>query len=586
MKKLTFMACAAMLASTVALNSCKSDNQNGPKEPAEVVKTEFAISIPDNAVGGPRKMPATTVQEGSFAGITGIFLVPTAAHNATTQPIAGTTPRLDKNIHLSGDVVAADVAKKGKAKVYSNVAIPLTTASFLFYGKSAATGTSFEVGSLILADTAANTPASFQFQLESVLGDNQSALNTKQTVLLAYLTSIAKANDGTNAWYEYPTVHTDSIGLNQMFEQFTKMHGLSTFEIQRVLTDLGQSLRPRYATSPIVKAIIDSIAKPSWASVNGEDVLTLTSPYNDFPGEYNMPVGSVDIKWNGTNAFVEGEYSNMTPLARYVYPAQLWYFANSNIKTSNTSMKSIYDEGTKYWKEILAAYTGPEAVSSLTRSVAIKDTVQYAVARFDVQVRLNDSSALFMRDNSESVESIRKDVPIPSEGLPVTGIFIGGQKYVDYKFEPTTSDEFTIYDNAVPADMKAVINTTGAPASAPWSSTNYTLVLETAAGTPVNIAVEMENTTGVDFYGVGGNLIPKGGKFYVVAKLAASGTDNPSETDGKVFKQDFKTTAKLRLTSLQKAYNTIPDLRTPKLELGFAVDLTWQSGHAYDIDFD
>ena len=56
--------------------------------------------------------------------------------------------------------------------------------------------------------------------------------------------------------------------------------------------------------------------------------------------------------------------------------------------------------------------------------------------------------------------------------------------------------------------------------------------------------------------------------------------------EGKVFKQDFTTIAKLNLKDLKKAYNTIPDLRTPQLEIGFAVDLTWQDGHVYEIDFE
>ena len=93
----------------------------------------------------------------------------------------------------------------------------------------------------------------------------------------------------------------------------------------------------------------------------------------------------------------------------------------------------------------------------------------------------------------------------------------------------------------------------------------------------------MKNTTGVDFYGQSGKLIPKNGKFYVIAELAAA---SASETESKVFKQDYKTTAKLTLKSLKSAYNTIPDLRTPQLEIGFAVDLTWQSGHEYTIEIE
>ena len=92
----------------------------------------------------------------------------------------------------------------------------------------------------------------------------------------------------------------------------------------------------------------------------------------------------------------------------------------------------------------------------------------------------------------------------------------------------------------------------------------------------------MENT-GEDFFGYNDMLIPKGGKFYVVGQLDANAA---TETGKKVFKQDYKTTAKLTLNTLQKAYSTIPDLRTPELELGFAVDLTWESGHVYEISFE
>ena len=38
------------------------------------------------------------------------------------------------------------------------------------------------------------------------------------------------------------------------------------------------------------------------------------------------------------------------------------------------------------------------------------------------------------------------------------------------------------------------------------------------------------------------------------------------------------------LKGLAAAYNTIPDLRTPQLELGLSVDLTWQPGVQFDLD--
>ena len=54
-----------------------------------------------------------------------------------------------------------------------------------------------------------------------------------------------------------------------------------------------------------------------------------------------------------------------------------------------------------------------------------------------------------------------------------------------------------------------------------------------------------------------------------------------------VFKQDYITTAKLTSgeESLKKAYNVIPDLRSPKLEFGLSVDLTWRAGITFEQEF-
>ena len=69
----------------------------------------------------------------------------------------------------------------------------------------------------------------------------------------------------------------------------------------------------------------------------------------------------------------------------------------------------------------------------------------------------------------------------------------------------------------------------------------------------------------------------------------------------QVFKQDYKTIVNFTIkagkskndtsfpsggnaTGLGTAYNTIPDLRTPQLELGLSVDLTWQAGLNFNIN--
>ena len=91
----------------------------------------------------------------------------------------------------------------------------------------------------------------------------------------------------------------------------------------------------------------------------------------------------------------------------------------------------------------------------------------------------------------------------------------------------------------------------------------------------MNFALEFRND-GEDFYGVDGNIIPKGGTFYLVGSL--SNYKEESKVTDYVFEQDHNTIANITIKSLKNAYNTVPDLRKTQLELGLYVDLTWQAG--------
>ena len=579
MKKMTFLAGAAICTCALVLSSCQSKGDE-PVQKAEVVKTEFAIALPNQLRSNPNRMPSASAQVGEetqFQGITAIKLVPFAKEGE----ISGADTRLGDNIDLVGDVAQADIDKPSAAKVYSDVDIPITTASFLFYAKSAATGTKFEVGSLNAANLDANNPSSFTFSLEQIQPD--AGALTGSTVpggkLLQYLTNIAIAEDGDGkAWCAYTS--TDNASMKALFDTYSSIHGLSSFEVARVLTDLNKTLKPIDGSNSLAHAIRLAIANATYATVNASDEVELVSELANFPGAANLPDGAIDIRWAGdpTNRFVVGNYDNMATPDKYVYPAQLWYYGNSQIKTSNSSKKSMYDN-VNDWDVILDAHTDAIAVNSLTRAVAIEDPVQYAVARLDVQARLKTES---LQDNSLSVEGIRTDVDC-SAGFPISAVLVGGQQQVKFDFTSNGGTEYTIYDNIMSstretpsAVMTALYSTTT------YSALNHTLVLENGSS-DVMIALEMTNNTGVDFYGAGGQLIPKNGKFYVCAKLVAAAA---TETGGHVFKQDFVTTAKLTLNDLKSAYNTIPDLRTPQLELGFSVDLEWQDGHLYEIDFE
>ncbi|MBQ4395356.1 MAG: hypothetical protein II825_08690 [Paludibacteraceae bacterium] len=582
MKKLAFLTCAVFLSSII-LTSCKKD-QNEPQKQNEVVKTEFSIELPNQVKAGPNRMPGTTVQKNGrsqFQGMTSIFLVPFVKQS----DIVSGDSRLGNNIHLGDIADASALGTVSNAKVYTNVSIPLTTASFLFYAKSAAAGTKFEVGSLVAADTANNKqPADYHFDLEPIIANLATAeADAKAVALLAYVNSLANASDGTHAWKEYDVADpaTYDPAMAAMFVEYKKLHTLSSNGVQRLMHDFYNSLVPLTTTlATALKTAIAAKATITGPDASGDYAVTLEDALVGYPTNLLLPEEAVHIKWDAT-AFrfcTEAEYTadNHALPHMFTYPSALWYYANSQIKTSNSSKKDMYNN-TNAWGDILAAHTDSRAVNTNTRAVAIADTIQYAVARLDVQVKL---AAGVLEDNTPVVAK-----NITNASYPITGIFVGSQKNVGFDFTPVGATNYTIYDNV----MTPTAESTPLPmeATTSYSNMNSTLVLETAAGPAtdkdVRICVEFTNTSGEDFIGVDGCLIPAGSKFYIVANLASA---DATQTGNKVFKQDYTTTVQLNLKSLKNAYNTIPDLRTPKLELGFSVNMSWLSGHTYTMDID
>lgn len=600
MKTIKFLACAALLTSAVALSSCKSEGQNEPNKPAQVVKTEFAIAFPQQASNGAKRMPGTTVPaNGTFLGMKNIALIPFAKAGA----IESTDVRLgDANIAGITDIPASGegtITTTGNAKRYENISIPLTTASFLVYAEASNAATSgandatkHTNGYLKATGIAAGVPSGIHFDLAPIMGE--AALNSiytdeKAVALLALLNAVVKAQDSdSKAWKSYEA--GDDAGMVAMLNTFKTMHALSSFEVARVLTDLYRSVEPLKAAAEPVGTLATNIQAAIENNGDGLDVvrdgggnitsITLDASLGGYPANLNLPDGAVRIKYvageNPFTACAAGDYENQTVPTSFAYPASLWYYANSQIKTANSSMATYYANGTA-WADIITAYETagkPAVVNSETRSVAIANQIQYAVGRLDVQVKLNATTLSDKADNT---------ITANAAGFPVTAVFIGNQRQLLFDFKPTEAASptlYTIYDNAL-TDIVAD--------DGDYNTLNSTLVLETPAtagsvadpNADVQIAIELTNNsvTG-DFMGHDGALIPAGGKFYLMASLSAK---DAAQTGKKVFAQDFVTTAKLNINSLANAYNEIPDLRTPQLELGMSVDLSWQSGHVYEI---
>ena len=577
MKKLTFVACTAMLASAVALTGCQGDN-NAPTQ--QGVTTDIAISLPGQVgASGPNKMPGATVQLNGHTdftanGMNNITLVPFAK----SEKVTTSSVRQGENIVL-GSIESTQTytnSANGRAKVFTGKSVPLGTSAFLFYGESGKTGTGFEKGSLTASLT--GEPHDFTFSLTPIV-TNAATVGSDAacTGLTNFLNAVAQASDGVKEWRNYEA--TDNEGLYQLFQTYATTHVLSSFHVQRMMTDLYKTLMPSSdAMSTAIKTVIGNGTYATVNTTTGE--VTLVAGLQDFPEtKFNIPQGSVSVAYNTTSKLFGNNaahvYGALDPanLNYYVYPASLWYTSNTRIKTHNTSLLDEYT-GAASWKDILAAYSNDNSsVNSKTRSIALKDTVQYAVARLDVKVKFKEGTTLIDNDPVEANNSVSN----PAGGYPLTAVLVGGQKNVGFDFTQATyaggiGNTYTIYD-------KVMTNAITYDASA-YSDPNTTLVLETPANTDEYIALEFTNTSTKDFYGVNG-IVPVGGKFYLVGQLSSA---LATETGNKVFKQDYTTTVRVAIKDLKSAYVTIPDLKAPELEIGLSVDLHWESGHTYDLE--
>ena len=214
----------------------------------------------------------------------------------------------------------------------------------------------------------------------------------------------------------------------------------------------------------------------------------------------------------------------------------------------------------------------------------MRQNINYGVANLATTVKcgaasLPDNTGLTVTDPSEFAGT----VAVPEAGFPVTGLLIGGQPTkVGFDFQPTSDAKYvqTVYDK----NLNGIV-----AKNAESTTTNYTIVLPNDKGRGVakqemvNVAIELTNNSGVAFRGADG-IIPAGAKFYLVGKLepkadALTGVDKPA-----VFMSDYMTTMNLTIKSLKSAYNTIPDLRSTKLQLGLSVDLDWQAGLKFDVE--
>lgn len=289
--------------------------------------------------------------------------------------------------------------------------------------------------------------------------------------------------------------------------------------------------------------LVEEIGQITTAVSAFSDVLSAAG--GDFPSSYGIPEGAIGFWWNG-KAFVRLINSVNIALVdpgTYCYPPSLWYYANSPVKTSiNENVNDLY-VSSKPWNDILAQYTGGNVVTSITQAVAIEDPLQYGVGLLKLSLTTPGEEAATL---------------VPD--CPLTGIIIGDQNDVDFSFMPASGPSRYIFDNnTLTEDGYLKIGMTGL--SVPM------LVLQTAVEKPVHFALEFKNNTGYIRTCQQGDILPRC-KFYL------AGTLKP--TSGRsVFEQDHMTTVSVKIDGLRNAYNTVPDLHDPQLEIGIETEMKW-----------
>ena len=330
-----------------------------------------------------------------------------------------------------------------------------------------------------------------------------------------------------------------------------------------------------------------------------------------FPSSFGLPEGVAQLtvsdekvfSYKTTNNSLLG--SGTVSASNYMYPSELMYFDNSALRVNDAEKNvSDYPNGYNNWNtDTWTGWTIGSVVSS-TRSVAVKNNINYGVAMLKSSVALDGTE---FKDNraavvgSSATDQVLSNTDV--EKFTLTGILVGGQiNQLGWNYlakTPGTADNwnYVIYDNQIPNSGK--IPTVSGKENYTLVFDNYNSILAANAQSDVYVALEFVNNSEKAFYGKG-NIVPVGGTFYLVAKLTkgsntiASWDDTyaipPYDGSGastkatRIFVQDFMTTAAFKIgnTSLKNAFVTMPDLRSTQSSLGLSVNLDWQTGLSFE----
>lgn len=311
-----------------------------------------------------------------------------------------------------------------------------------------------------------------------------------------------------------------------------------------------------------------------------------------YPRNLSLPDGAAVLQWvdvqenNVTlKKFVPQlnttKLANINSIARFTYPASLYYFINSEIRTSENKVnfEEFYQDKAT-WKNVLDDDNFIDktpinnVVTASTKSVVVKNPVQFAVAQLKVKIKATSTP---LKD------AANKDVIVGTEYFPLKGVIVCEQHAVNYAFSPraidqssASDDEMFIYDSQVKDNYYLTV-----PNDNQWTEACNTLVLQSRNGEDVHVLLEFENNTENTFQCIDGSIYPHT-RFYLIGEVEAAryNTADPNVNDEnkqRVFTKDYITTVNMTVSSLAKAYNVPPNLLSNQLEIGVETTPQWEA---------
>ena len=599
----------AVLISLV-LQGCSKEDAGGIDDSVETVNVRFVFSmLPQQTKKAKTRMSSDVVQQtGMDRGIDDARMLcykgyPTASSTKIGEMIEFKNHEDDI---ISSDTTSSEVSE------FRQVGVPVGTTHFGFYGTASGYSSThedrmkygvIEVEGLSRTSYHGNSGIRFKpVQIcKSEADFGGSTAGAKLLALLNELMTVTSNEAAPNDRWET----ANDIYLSDSYKSIIELKTLSSHHVALMLAAVNKVVSHTPEGSPgrqLADAIKTKIASVC-ATAPTETSMTadLKEEYLGFPADIHLPVGAARITWDATqkkfivpDVQAYGKQFDILSLNDYCYPMNLQYQVLSDIVASDSivSMPTSSEETalSEKWKNLIdSLYKGASTVvQQSTQSVAMKQQVNYAVGKLALKTRIATS------DNMYDAKGKLVDV---SNGFTLKGYIIGGQREVDYNFQPVAgSKEYAIYDTDLNGGAQQVKRHY-------FTEENFILGLGTSSDKDIQIALELVNN-GNDFQGADG-VIMHGATFYLVANLAPKeGQNYISGSIDQVFCRDKATTVALTieggypdtdgdgkpdpglddygrvkpLKGLATATYGMPRLDVPKPTLGLSVNLSWGEG--------